>query len=75
MSQRHLAVPEDDLKSYCKTADSATLQYPSDWPEDGLKPYWVKIPNRGNHPTPEDDLKPPWVNQRIPPRYPPPRMT
>lgn len=30
MPQRLLAVPEDDLKSYCKTADSATLQYPSD---------------------------------------------
>jgi len=52
MPQRLLAVPEDDLKSYCKTADSATLQYPSDWPEDGLKPYWVKIPNRGNQPPP-----------------------
>lgn len=28
MSQRHLAVPEDDLKPYCKNALEAKLQYP-----------------------------------------------
>ncbi len=28
MSQRHLAVPEDDLKPYCKIAESAKLQCP-----------------------------------------------
>ncbi len=28
MSQRHLAVPEDDLKPYCKNGLGAKLQYP-----------------------------------------------
>lgn len=53
MSQRHLAVPEDDLKPYCKNGLGAKLQYPERLPEDDLKMHWV--------------------NQRIPPRYPPPR--
>lgn len=36
--------PEDDLKPYCKNGLGAKLQYPSDWPEDDLKPLWEKCP-------------------------------
>ncbi len=53
MSQRHLAVPEDDLKPYCKNALGAKLQYPERQargrPEDTL----VENPESGKSTTPE----------------------
>lgn len=52
MSQRHLAVPEDDLKPYCKNGLGAKLQYPERLPRGRPEDALGKPADSAKIPTP-----------------------
>lgn len=65
MLTRHLRTPRSILQVPENALGAKTGRGPEDDREMSQRHLAV----------PEDDLKMLWVNQRIPPRYPPPRTT